>query len=37
MRRNGMTSITVQLRRSVGSIAILLAVPAVIGLVVMLI
>ena len=36
MRRNGMTSITAQLRRSVGSIAVLLTVPAVIGLVVML-
>ena len=37
MRRGGMTSITSQLRRSVASIAVLLAVPAVIGLVVMLI
>ena len=37
MRRGGMTSITFQLRRSVASIAVLLAVPAVIGLVVMLI
>lgn len=36
MRRSGMTSITAQVRRSVGSIAFLLAVPAVIGLVVML-
>ena len=36
MRRSGMTSITSQLRRSVSSIAVLLAVPAVIGLVVML-
>ena len=36
MRRGGMTSITAQLRRSVGSIAILLTVPAVIGMVVML-
>ena len=35
MRRGGMTSITAQLRRSVGSITILLVVPAVIGLVVM--
>ncbi len=35
MRRGGMTSITSQVRRSIGSIAILLAVPAVIGLVVM--
>ena len=35
MRRGGMTSITAQLRRSVGSIAVLLVVPAVIGLVVM--
>ena len=35
MRRGRMTSITAQLRRSVGSIAILLTVPAVIGLVVM--
>ena len=37
MRRTGMTSITSQVRRSVGSIAVLLAVPAVIGLVVMLV
>ena len=37
MRRNGMTSITSQVRRSVTSISILLAVPALIGLVVMLI
>ena len=37
MRKSGMTSITAQVRRSVSSIAILLAVPAVIGLVVMLI
>ena len=37
MRRSGMTSITAQVRRSVSSIAVLLAVPAVIGLVVMLI
>ena len=37
MRRNRMTSITSQVRRSVSSIAILLAVPALIGLVVMLI
>ncbi len=37
MRRNGMTSITSQVRRSVTSISILLAVPAMIGLVVMLI
>lgn len=36
MRRNGMTSITSQVRRSVASITILLAVPAVIGLAVML-
>ena len=36
MRRNGMTSITAQVRRSVSSIAILLAVPALIGLAVML-
>ena len=35
MRRGGMTSITAQLRRSVGSITILLVVPAIIGLVVM--
>ena len=35
MRRGGMTSITAQLRRSVGSITVLLVVPAVIGLVVM--
>ena len=33
--RRGMTSITSQLRRSIGSIAFLLAIPAVIGLVVM--
>ena len=37
MKRSGMTSITAQVRRSVSSITILLAVPAVIGLVVMLI
>ena len=37
MRRSGMTSITSQVRRSVGSIAVLLSVPAVIGLVVTLI
>ena len=37
MRRSGMTSITAQVRRSVSSIAVLLAAPAVIGLVVMLI
>ena len=37
MRRNGMTSITSQVRRSVTTISILLAVPALIGLVVMLI
>ena len=36
MRRSGMTSITLQVRRSVSSIAVLLAVPALIGLVVML-
>ena len=36
MRRSGMTSITAQLRRSVTSISVLLAVPALIGLVVML-
>ena len=36
MRRSGMTSITLQVRRSVASIAILLAVPALIGLAVML-
>ena len=35
MKRSGMTSITAQVRRSVSSIAFLLAVPAVIGLVVM--
>ena len=35
MRRGGMTSITVQLRRSVGAIALLLTVPAVLGLVMM--
>ena len=35
MRRGGMTSITAQLRRSVGTIALLLTVPAVIGLVMM--
>ena len=35
MRRSGMTSITSQVRRSVSSISILLAIPAVIGLVVM--
>ena len=34
MRRSGMTSITLQVRRSVASIAVLLAVPALIGLVV---
>ena len=37
MRRSGMTSITLQVRRSVASIAVLLAVPALIGLIVMLI
>ena len=37
MRRSGMTSITAQVRRSVTSISVLLAVPALIGLVVMLI
>ena len=37
MRRNRMTSITYQVRRSVTSISVLLAVPALIGLVVMLI
>ena len=37
MRRSGMTSITSQVHRSVTSIAVLLSVPAVIGLVVMLI
>ena len=37
MRRGGMTSITSQLRRSVSSIAVLLALPVVIGLAVMLI
>ena len=36
MRRSGMTSITAQVRRSVTSIAVLLAVPALIGLAVML-
>ena len=36
MRRSGMISITLQVRRSVASIAVLLAVPALIGLVVML-
>ena len=36
MRRGGMTSIASQVRRSVVSIAVLLAIPAVIGLVVML-
>ena len=36
MRRSGMTSIALQVRRSVASIAILLAVPALIGLAVML-
>ena len=36
MRRSGMTSITLQVRRSVASIAVLLAVPALIGLVFML-
>ena len=36
MRRSGLTSITAQVRRSVFSIAILLAVPALIGLAVML-
>ena len=35
MRRGGMTSITAQLRRSGGTIALLLTVPAVIGLVMM--
>ena len=37
MRRSGMTSITSQVRRSMTSIAVLLSVPALIGLVVMLI
>ena len=37
MRRSGMTSITAQVRRSVSSIAFLLVVPALIGLIVMLI
>ena len=37
MRRSGLTSITSQVRRSVTSIAVLLAVPALIGLAVMLI
>ena len=37
MRRRGMTSITAQIRRSVGSITVLLVVPAMIGLIVMLI
>ena len=37
MRRSGMTSITSQVRRSVTSIAVLLAIPAVIGLAVMLV
>ena len=37
MRRNRMTSITSQVRRSVSSIAVLLAVPALIGLAMMLI
>ena len=37
MRRSRMTSITSQVRRSVTSIAVLLAVPALIGLAVMLI
>ena len=37
MRRRRMTSITYQVRRSVATISVLLAVPAVIGLVVMLI
>ena len=36
MRRSGITSITAQVRRSVTSISILLAVPAIIGLAVML-
>ena len=36
MRRSRMTSITSQVRRSVTSIAVLLAVPAIIGLAVML-
>ena len=36
MKRSGMTSITAQVRRSVFTISVLLAVPAVIGLVVML-
>ena len=36
MRCSGMTSITAQVRRSIGSIAVLLAVPALIGLAVML-
>lgn len=37
MRRSGMTSITAQVRKSVASIVVLLAVPALIGLAVMLI
>ena len=37
MRKSGRTSITSQVRRSVATISVLLAVPAVIGLVVMLI
>ena len=37
MRKSGTTSITAQVRRSVSSIAVLLAVPALIGLIVMLI
>ena len=37
MKRSGMTSITAQVHRSVSTIAFLLAVPAVIGLIVMLI
>ncbi len=36
MRRNRLTSIAIQVRRSVASIAVLLAVPALIGLAVML-
>ena len=36
MRRSGMTSITAQVRRSVTSLSVLLAVPALIGLAVML-
>lgn len=37
MKRSGITSIAAQVRRSVRSIAVLLAVPAVIGLIVMLV